>query len=90
MKKVVTCSLFLMVFVHYSCLAKDECKQLKTCADFVGLLTGTKYQLGNFEKRSLRLDKGLALTAGNADQLFSYILEQNNFFRIKTPEGLLS
>ncbi len=77
----------LLFFFSFSIIAKDECKQLKSCADYVTILTGSKYDLGKFEKKSLRVDQNLKLTNGNAEQLFVYILEQNNFFRVATSDG---
>lgn len=82
-------SFILITFYFFSneVLAKDECKQLKPCAEFVGLMTGSKYDLGKFEKKSLRTDPTIKMTNGNAEQIFVYILEQNNLFRVATTEG---
>lgn len=74
-------------FLQTSVWAKDECKQLKSCAEFVGLMTGAKYDLGKFEKKSLRSDPNLKMTNGNAEQVFLYILEQNNLFRVATQDN---
>lgn len=89
MKRSNKIILFLasFVFFSFSTFSKDECKQLKSCADYVGVLTGSKYDLGKFAKKSLRVDPAIKLTNGNADQLFAYILEQNNLFRVTTASG---
>ncbi len=85
MKNLKLISIFFLLTI--SVFAKDECKQLKSCADYVTILTGSKYELGKFEKKSLKVDQNLKLTNGNAEQLFVYILEQNNFFRVATSDG---
>jgi len=71
----------------FNSLALGECKQLKTCADYVALQTGVKYDLGKFEKKSLRVEQQFKMTSANADQLFVYLLEQNNLFRVATADG---
>lgn len=73
--------------LSFNTLALGECKQLKTCAEFVGLQTGVKYDLGKFEKKSLRQEPQFKMTSANADQLFVYLLEQNNLFRVATADG---
>ena len=50
-------------------------------------MTGAKYDLGKFEKKSLRSDPNLKMTSGNAEQVFLYILEQNNLFRVATQDN---
>lgn len=84
MKILITAILFTSFSTAF---AKDECKQLRSCADFVGVMTGTKYDLGKFEKRSLRNDPSIKMTKGNAEQVFLYILEQNNLFRVATQDN---
>ncbi len=74
----------LLIFIN--AFAKDECKQLKSCADYVGVMSGAKYELGKFERKSLRTDAAIKITNANADQVFSYILEQNNLFRVQVQD----
>lgn len=83
MMKISTIIIYLLIFSFSPVLlAKDECKQLKSCAEYVGLLTGAKYDLGKFEKKSLRINSTLKMTNGNAEQVFLFILEENNLFRV--------
>lgn len=71
----------------FNSFALGECKQLKTCAEYVGMQTSVKYDLGKFEKKSLKMEPQFKMTSANADQLFVYLLEQNNLFRVATTDG---
>lgn len=75
------------ILFSFNSFALGECKLLKTCADYVALQTGAKYELGKFEKKSLRVEQQFKMTSANADQLFVYLLEQNNLFRVATADG---
>lgn len=67
--------------------AEDNCKTLKSCAEWVSGKTGVKYDLGKLEKRSLRLEKDFNMNVGDADFLFNYILQTNDMVRLKRESG---
>jgi type II secretory pathway component GspD/PulD (secretin) len=83
--------LIFLIFVCVSfCIFADEspfCKDLKTCAEWAASKTGLQYTLGNLGKRSIKLDKGFNLSEGDPDFIFSYILVQNDFARVKKDNG---
>lgn len=85
MKQILLISLFLCSF---SIAAEDNCKTLKACADWASSKTGAKYDLGKWEKRSLKQDKDLSLNEGNADFIFNYILQTNDLFKVKRENGV--
>lgn len=67
--------------------SEGNCKTLKSCADWATDKTGTKYELGKWDKRSLKQEKDLSLNEGNADFLFNFILQSNDMLRIKRENG---
>jgi len=84
MKKLV---LILVLIASAGVLAEDNCKTLKSCADWATGKTGIKYELGKFEKRGLKIDKEFSLADGDADFLFNYILQNNDLIRLKRENG---
>lgn len=65
----------------------DNCKTLEACANWASDKTGIKYELDKFAKRSLKIEKDFNFKEGNADVIFNYILQSNDFVRLKTEGG---
>ncbi len=63
------------------------CKILNTCAEWANSKTGNVYNLGIFAKRTLRIEKDFNINEGNPDLIFSYILGNNDFIRVKRENG---
>lgn len=80
---VLIFALMLSAGIH----AEDNCKNLKACSEWATGRTGVKYELGKFEKRSLKMDKDFSLADGDADFLFNYILQNNDLVRLKRDNG---
>lgn len=82
MNNTLNLTIFIVSTLNVLASAPD-CKTLKSCATWASDKTGINYQLGNLEKRSLKLEKDFNLEEGNPDLLFSFILNQNEYIRIK-------
>lgn len=67
---------------------EDNCKTLGNCALWATGKTGAKYDLGKFDKRSLKLEKDFNFKEGNPDLIFNYILQSNDFMRIKRENNV--
>ncbi len=82
-------TLYIITLLIFSTIvsAKEECKQLKSCAEYIGVMTNVKYDLGILEKKTLRKEPSIKMTNSNAEQVFGFILEQNNLFRVRLPDG---
>lgn len=79
----------LLTLVSLEIKAEDApCKILKSCAEWANHKTGFIYNLGKFEKRTLKIDKDFNINEGNPDLIFSYILGNNDLIRIKRDNGI--
>ena len=88
MRKTIILALNLASFDLLAQMSADSvCKNLKSCAEWVQKKTNVSYELGKFEKRSLKTEKEMDLSEGDPDALFSFILSQSEFTRIKRENG---
>lgn len=87
MRKPFFWAIFLILNGNAVMAEEVNCKNLKLCAEWATAKTGARYNLGKFEKRSLTIEKGLDLSEGDPDTIFSFILNQNEFTRIKRDDG---
>jgi hypothetical protein len=77
-----------MTLVAIDLKAEDSvCKNLKSCSAWANSKTGNVYILGNLERRTLKIEKDFDVSEGDADLIFSYLLGQNDFARIKRDNG---
>ncbi len=67
--------------------AEEQCNTLKDCAKWAMDKTSAKYELGNLGKRSIKLNKDFLLSGGDPDFIFSFLLIQNDFYRVKRENG---
>ena len=68
--------------------AETQCKNMKACAVWAMDKTSVKYDLGTFEKRSLKIEKDFLLSEGDPDFIFTFLLLQNSYSRIKREDGV--
>lgn len=87
MGKALILGLFLVFSAPKLTAEEVNCKNLKLCAEWATAKTGVSYALGSLEKRSLKIDKGLDLSEGDPDTMFTYLLEQSDFARVKRENG---
>lgn len=64
------------------------CKNLKVCAEWAADKTPAKYDLGNLDKRNIKIEKDFLLSEGDPDFVFSFLLLQNNLARVKREDGV--
>lgn len=87
--KNYTISFILTTLISQPILSADmTCKNLKVCADWASEKTSAKYDLGNLDRRSIKLEKNFSLSEGDPDFLFNFLLLQNNFARVKREDGV--
>jgi type II secretory pathway component GspD/PulD (secretin) len=69
-------------------LVKDQCANLEKCANAVAELTGTKYVFDGKELAGLKVaaTPNYELTKENAEEVFTQMLEQNEFTRLPLGE----
>lgn len=76
-----------IIFSHQA-LAAEQCKTLKLCSEWATAKTGAKYDLGKFDRRSMKFDKDFSLSEGEPDLLFNFLLQSNDLARIKRESGI--
>ncbi len=76
-------TIFLFFLVSFNLFAADSCKNLKVCTEWATSKTGIKYELGKFERRSLKLEKDFSFSEGDPDFIFNFILQSNDLLRLK-------
>lgn len=63
--------------------AAEGCKILKDCSEWASSKTGAKYNLGKFERRSMKFEKDFTLNEGDPDFVFNFMLQTNDLIRVK-------
>lgn len=82
MKMLISFLLLMSFAVH-----ANECVDLTKCIEYISKITGKKYLYDNHGvKGGLQATTNFQLTADNADNLFTYILDMNGYSRIPTAE----
>lgn len=77
----------LPLFLLFSFAAQaNDCAELTKCIETVSKLTGKKYLYSKDVKGALQASSNTQITAENADTLFTYILELNDYARVPTAE----
>jgi hypothetical protein len=87
MKQIFMSSLFIFLLSMSAFASEDNCKTLKSCSDWASGKTGAKYDLGKWEKRSLKQEKDLTINEGDSDFVFNFILQSNDLLRLKRENG---
>ena len=89
--KLIYINLCLLIFLLSLDLRadslEDACSNLNKCVDAVSELTGKKYLYNGKLKGSLASSNNLELTKENADQLFSFLLNENGYTRVPVGEN---
>jgi general secretion pathway protein D len=83
MKKII---LAICLTISVNLLAADNCQDLAKCVETVSQLTGKKYIYSGKLEGELKSSSNFAITAENADTMFSYILNASGYARIPTIE----
>lgn len=81
---------FCTLITSFTLSAKSvqkSCAELKDCVDEVSKMTGVKYLYSGELKGKIVSSDNLELTNENADSLFSSILNENGYTRIKQEEN---
>lgn len=81
--KLIALSLSLILF-SFNSFAANDCAELNKCVESVSKLTGKKYIYDGKLKGELKTSSNFELTAENADNLFSTILNLNGYSRVPT------
>ncbi|MDD4974283.1 MAG: hypothetical protein PHY93_08015 [Bacteriovorax sp.] len=82
MKVILSMMLLASMAVH-----ANECVELTKCIEYVSKLTGKKYIYdARSVKGGLQASSNLEINAENADTLFTYILDLNEYARVPTAE----
>lgn len=71
-------------------LASDDlnCKTVGSCAAWATHETSNRYQLDQFEKRSMKIEKDFSFKEGNPDFIFNYLLQANDLVRVKRENSM--
>jgi type II secretory pathway component GspD/PulD (secretin) len=78
--------LSVMLLVSFAVQA-NECIELSKCIEHISKLTGKKYIYdAKIIKGGLQTSSNVEITAENADTLFTYILDINEYARVPTAE----
>ena len=85
--KIMTIVAMLWLLTGCASAADFSCKTLRECAVWATNRTAQPYDLGKLDKRSLKLDKDFTFSEGDADFVFNYILQNNEFVRLKNEGG---
>jgi general secretion pathway protein D len=81
---------FCTLITSFTLSAKSvqkSCSELKDCVDEVSKLTGVKYLYSGELKGKIVASDNLELSKENADSLFSSILNENGYTRLKQDEN---
>lgn len=78
---------FIIFAINFTAFAAESCKTLKACSEWATNRTASQYELGKYEKRSIKFEKDFVLTEGDADFMFNYLLHANDLARIKRENG---
>lgn len=82
-----TLLVLLLLSMNSKLFAADSCKTLRTCSEWATSKTGVKYELGNQDRRNLKIEKDFNKEEGDADLIFNFILQSNSLVRIKRESG---
>lgn len=78
---------FILVATSLNLMAEESCKTLKSCSEWASGKTGSKYDLGKLDRRSLKVEKNFNHNEGDPDFIFNFILQSNELVRIKRESG---
>jgi hypothetical protein len=81
MKQLLVLSFIFLSFTISA--AEENCKTVKSCSEWATFKTAKRYDLGKYERRSLKLEKDFSLKEGDADFIFNFILQSNDLVRLK-------
>jgi len=83
-------TIFITIFLlsQLNLLASTDCSSLATCIESISKISGKKYVYNpSILKGDIKLTENMQITAENADQILSTILENNDLTRLAIDQS---